>query len=257
VTEGPSRGRDWSDRREQVRLLAAIVVVVAFVVLAVLAIKASRSSLALGSPTRAAHEAPEQVGIIPSVPTVPAQLATSTAPLSVATAVAASSSDQATDVTGGEDQPTTTTTTTTPPALGPASTFAACPALGLLPPEDVGGLQNLVALIPLFGPFSPEAFAMLPAFQPGIDALGPLFPVFGRGLDAAAPVLSLLTPVEQQLTQAGFDALAPLYTPFRPQFLAAEQQLAAQLQPVVQQLATAPGSECLVDLEAVLAQILA
>jgi hypothetical protein len=257
VTDETSSGRDWSDRREQVRLVAAIVVVVAFIVLAVLAIKASRSSLSLGRPARASHESPETVGIIPTVPTVPAQLAASSAPLPLDTAVSGASSVGGEDVSGSGSGPTTTTTLAPPPPLGPASTGKACPALGLLPPEDVGGLQNLVALIPLFGPFSPEAFAMLPAFQPGIDALGPLFPVLGKGLDAASPVLSLLTPPEQQLTQAGFDALAPLYTPFRPQFLAAEQQLAAQLQPVIQQLATAPGSECLVDLEAVLAQILA
>ena len=89
-------------------------------------------------------------------------------------------------------------------------------------PQQVGGIQSLVRLIPLFGPFSAEAFAMLPAFQPGIEALGPLFPLFEQGLDAAAPVLDLATPVVQQLGQAGFGVLAPLYGPYREDVLAGD-----------------------------------
>ena len=108
--------------------------------------------------------------------------------------------------------------------------------------------------MPLFGPFSAEAFALMPAFQPGFEALGPLFPVFEQGLDQAAPLLAAITPTVQQLGQAGFGVLAPLYGPYRPDVLAAEAQLAAGLQPIIDQLASAPGSECLIALEGVLAE---
>ena len=119
----------------------------------------------------------------------------------------------------------------------------------------MGGLQNLIRLVPLFGPFSPEAFAMLPVFEPGFQVLGPLFPLFETGLDQLAPVLDPLTPAVQQLGDAGFALLGPLYAPYREDVLAGEAQLAAQLQPIVQQLADTPGSECLVALEGVLASL--
>ena len=130
-----------------------------------------------------------------------------------------------------------------------------CAALSLPAPQEVGGLQNLIRLVPLFGPFSPEAFAMLPAFEPGFQVLGPLFPLFETGLDQLAPVLDPLTPVVQQLGDAGFALLGPLYAPYREDVLAGEAQLAAYLQPIVQQLADTPGSECLVALEGVLASL--
>ena len=143
-----------------------------------------------------------------------------------------------------------------PPESPEPSGGKPCAQLGLPAPEKVGGVQSLVRLIPLFGPFSPEAFAMLPAFQPGIDALGPLFPLFESGLDQAAPVLDAATPVAQQLGQAGFGALAPLYGPYREDVLAGEAQLAAFLRPLIESLAEAPGSECVVALEGVLASLL-
>jgi hypothetical protein len=247
----PAR-RDWRDRRQQVRLIAALVVIAAFVALAALAIAASRSSFSLGLPA-AAHEAETSTPPPTVVPTVPAPgLGYVAAPVVTSPVVeGVSSQSEAPAPSAGSAPPSVAQ----PPARPPASTGAACPALGLLPPEDVGGLQSLVALIPLFGPFSPEAFAMLPAFEPGFGALGPLFPVFGRGLDAAAPLLTPLTPVVQQLEEAGFSTVGPFYTPMRAQVLAAEKQLATQLAPVVAALATAPGSECLVDLEGVLASL--
>jgi hypothetical protein len=247
---------DWRSRREQLRLAAALVVITAFVALAVLAIAASRTSLSLGAPAPAlAHRTQTPAGADAGAPP-PAAIASSALGPSGA---ADPSSDAAESVpSSGAAGPNVAVPSSLlpPPALGPGSTGLACPALALLPPDDVGGLQSLVALIPLFGPLSPEAFALLPAFEPGFTALGPLFPAFGEGLDAAAPVLTPLTPVVQQLSQAGFATLAPLYDPSRPQVLAYERQLAAELQPAVAALATAPGSECLVDLEGVLASIL-
>ncbi|HJR24667.1 MAG TPA: hypothetical protein VJ804_04290, partial [Acidimicrobiales bacterium] len=142
-----------------------------------------------------------------------------------------------------------------PPRVPEPERGKPCAALSLPAPQEVGGLQNLIRLVPLFGPFSPEAFAMLPAFEPGFQVLGPLFPVFEDGLDQAAPVLDPLTVVVQRLGDAGYGAIGPLYQPYRQQVLDAEAQLAAYLQPIVQQLADAPGSECLIALEGVLAEL--
>ena len=234
-----------------VRYLAAGVVIAAFIALAGLAIAASRSSFSIGLPA-SAHHGPAS-GVAPPTAAAPNLLAftrpaptAALPPAPVASVVVA---------TSGEDRPPATTTTSpAPQPLAPADAPAkACPALGLPAPTDIGGLQSLIALVPLFGPFSPEAFALMPAFEPGFSALGPLFPVFQKGLDQAAPLLTALAPAVQQLSTAGFNALAPLYGSQRAAVLAAEKQLAAQLAPIVQQLANVPGSECLVALEGVLA----
>jgi hypothetical protein len=49
--------------------------------------------------------------------------------------------------------------------------------------------------------------------------------------------------------------LAPLYLPYRQTVLDGEAQLVAFLEPVVTSLATAPGSECLLALEGLLASL--
>ncbi|MGH9186373.1 MAG: hypothetical protein ACRD0U_11255, partial [Acidimicrobiales bacterium] len=144
--------------------------------------------------------------------------------------------------------------TTPPPADPGAAPSPARPcALGLPQPAPGGGLADLIAIIPLFGPFSAEAFAMLPAFEPAFPLFGPLFPLAGDALAGAAPLLGLAIPVAQQLEQAGFDTLAPLYGPQRQAFLAAEAQLAAALAPGAEALTTLPGAECVVALEGIIA----
>lgn len=234
------------DRRELVKLVAGIVVILSFIALAALAIAASRSDFSLiGAPAGAQEAEP--------LPGVPDLLAIST-PLPArvpAPTVSAAGVDvvaPAADTSGEPALPPPSTPT-------PAAKGKPCAQLSLPAPDKVGGLQSLVRLIPLFGPFSPEAFAMLPAFQPGMEALGPLFPLFETGLDQLAPVLDVATPVVQQLGEAGFGTLAPLYGPYRENVLAGETALAAFLQPIVQSLATAPGSECLIALEGVLASL--
>jgi hypothetical protein len=235
------------DGRDVARLTVAIVVIAAFIALAALAIAADGSTLSLGAPAKAdpstdSTDAPPAEEALLGLVTAPAP---TTAPAVAPAPTAAPASE-----------PTPTEELLpplAPPPEGPAG--KPCEAFSLPAPQQVGGLQNLVRLIPLFGPFSPEAFAMLPAFQPGMDALGPLFPLFEQGLDAAAPVLDPLTVVVAQLSDAGFQALAPLYGPYRQSVLDGEAQLAAFLQPIVEQLATAPGSECLIALEGVLAEL--
>ena len=97
---------------------------------------------------------------------------------------------------------------------------------------------------------------MLPAFEPGFEVLGPLFPAFEAGLDQAAPVLDPLTAVVQQLGDAGLRRARPALRAVPASTCSTrEAQLAAYLQPIVQQLADTPGSECLVALEALLATL--
>lgn len=232
------------DSREPIRLAAGIVVIIAFIALAALAIAASRSDFSFSAPASAqgpAQPLPEVPDLAAISTPLPARVPPQPVAVPVATAAPAAE--------GPALLPP-------PPALEePMQAGKPCAQLSLPAPDKVGGIQSLVRLIPLFGPFSPEAFAMLPAFQPGIAALGPLFPVFETGLDGLAPVLDIATPVAQQLGEAGFGTLAPLYGPYREDVLAAEAQLATYLQPIVESLATAPGSECLVALEGLLASL--
>ena len=234
------------DRRDVARLTAAIVVIAAFIALAALAIAADGSTLSLGAPAKADQPAQPTGG--PPAEEALLALVTSPAPTTAAPAASAPAVTAA-------PEPASAEPLLPPPTPLPEPLGKPCEALSLPAPQQVGGLQNLVRLIPLFGPFSPEAFAMLPAFQPGMDALGPLFPLFEQGLDAAAPVLDPLTVVVAQLSDAGFQTLGPLYAPYRQSVLDGEAQLAAFLQPIVEQLATAPGSECLIALEGVLADL--
>jgi hypothetical protein len=242
----PSSGSRWSDRREVVRLVAGVVVIVAFLVLAALAIAASRSDLSITAPTAPSPAAARRAGEV--APPVRRMMP---GPVAALPGPALPADVEAAPATG----PTTAPALPPAPPAPPVPVGVPCPQLGLPAPEEVGGIQSLVRLIPLFGPFSPEAFAFLPAVQPGIDALGPLFPTFQRWLDAAAPVLDVVVPTAQQLGEAGFGALAPLYGPVREDVLAGERALAAYLAPIVESLAEAPGSECLVALEGLLASL--
>ena len=159
--------------------------ILSFIALAALAIAASRSDLSISAP------AGSQRG--PAVPAAP-DLTDISTPLPMRVGGPAGRGRGARrDRRAGRPRPVA------PRAAGRSTPAAArarrAPRSACRPPSEVGGIQSLVRLIPLFGPFSPEAFAMLPAFQPGIDALGPLFPTFEAGLDQLAPVLDAATPV--------------------------------------------------------------
>jgi hypothetical protein len=247
VTDPGAEPTSRRDPRELARLVAAGVVIVAFLVLAAIAIAASRSDFSLSAPAGASEPVQQPAAALPITPEV-TQLRAA-APLVVAAPVAVAPAPVPVATTVPAPAPLDP-----PPAL-PEETGKPCQAFNLPAPQQVGGLQSLIRLVPLFGPFSAEAFAMMPAFEPGFDVLGPLFPLFELGLDGAAPVLDAITPPAQQVTQTLFDLVAPGYEPVRPQVLSAEAQLAAFLQPIVQQLADTPGSECLIALEGVLASL--
>jgi hypothetical protein len=132
----------------------------------------------------------------------------------------------------------------TPPPPPNTNNLAPCP-LGLATPTQPAGLANMVALVPLFGPFSPEAFAMMPAFGPAFPLFGPMIISGGQQLDAHADQMNALVGVVHPLEQQGFDAMNPLYGPYRQQFLDGEAALAGALQPGVAAFASAPGASCL------------
>ena len=107
------------------------------------------------------------------------------------------------------------------------------------------GIQSLVRLIPLFGPFSPEAFAMVPAFAPGFPLVGPLIVRGGEFLTDNPEVTAAAYDVAHPLETQGYATLAPLYEPVRPQVLAGEAQFAATVAPQVETFAGMPGATCL------------
>ncbi len=126
---------------------------------------------------------------------------------------------------------------------GPVA-LAAC-ELGLDVPTRPAGLANLTPLVPLFGPFSPEAFAMVPAFLPGFPLLGPLVTTGGDFLTAHPEITTAAYDTLHPLETQGYSTIAPLYEPVRPQVLAGEEQLAAAIAPQVATFASLPGATCL------------
>lgn len=132
---------------------------------------------------------------------------------------------------------------TAPEQPNPGNGLAPCP-LGLEVPQEQAGLANMVGLVPLFGPFSPEAFAFVPAFEPGFPLMGPLIIEGGEQLDAHEAEMAMLVSVLRPLQQAGFDTISPFYSPYRQQFLEGEAALAEAIRPGVAAFAAAPGASC-------------
>lgn len=131
-------------------------------------------------------------------------------------------------------------TPTPPPNAKP---LPPCP-LGLAVPTQQAGVANLVQLVPLFGPFSPEAFAMVPGFEPAFPVFGPLITSGGKQLDAHAAEMGTVVGVVHPVEQQGFDTLSPLYGPYRQQFLAGEASVASAMAPGAAAFANAPGVSC-------------
>jgi hypothetical protein len=231
--------------------VAAVVLVVAIVALAVMALVSNRSVRSVTEVRPVTRTVPAAPTPAPATDLAPHLAPPALAPAGVPTLHARPAAPVIADAAPAS----------APPVAEPASVDAAalpdCPQLGLPAPQKVGGLASIVPLVPLFGPFSAEAFAFMPAFQPGFVFLGPLLPEAERALTDLQPLLDVLSPGAQALGQAGFDAIAPLYGPVRPQFLSAETDLATAIAPVLDALVSAPGAECVIALEGVLATALA
>lgn len=192
----------------------------------------------------------------------PPELAAATTPTTTAAPVAPAPSFVPVVVATAPDAPLPTTpppvatTVPSPPAApgvpaGPVSAALSCP-LPLTEPPTGGGVASLTPLLPLFGPFSAEAFAMLPAFEPLFPLMGPLM-VAGQGyLEQMDPAIALLIAIAGPLEDAGFEVLAPFYEPYRQGFLDNEAAIADALAPLGEALAGTPGAGCLPALEALL-----
>ncbi|HZQ86603.1 MAG TPA: hypothetical protein VFA83_17280 [Acidimicrobiales bacterium] len=226
----------------RVRVVAVFLIVVAFVALTAFALLARAYR-----PARSGVRVPAALASQPSTQLV--QSAAAAVPAGAVlgtrieyTDVAAPSVASAPAAPAPAPAPATPAPSTPPP---PPSTngLAPCP-LGLATPTQPAGLANLVGLVPLFGPFSPEAFAMMPAFGPAFPLFGPLIVAGGKQLDAHAAEMNTLVGVVHPLEQQGFDAMSPLYGPYRQQFLDGEASVAGALQPGVTAFANAPGASC-------------
>jgi hypothetical protein len=152
---------------------------------------------------------------------------------------------------------TVTTSVTAPLTLGPATnaTAGGCPA-GLPAPTNPGAIGDIYPLIPLFGPFSSEAFVWLPLLETLVPVVGPLLPLAEGLLVELQPVLNVLLPIVENLEAEGFAVISPYYAPYRQEVLNAEQQLVELLLPLAQAGASLPGAACLADIEGLIVQSL-
>lgn len=137
------------------------------------------------------------------------------------------------------------------PSPDPSAPALSCP-LPIPPAPGGGGVASVTPLVPLFGPFSPEAFAMLPAFAPLFQVMGPLMVAGQPWLVAAEPAISAVTPPARSLQSAGLSSLDPLYGPRRGDVLEAETGFAEQLGALMGSVVSIPGVGCIPAIEALL-----
>ncbi|KRA38854.1 MULTISPECIES: hypothetical protein [unclassified Nocardioides] len=164
-------------------------------------------------------------------------------------------------VSAGTDKPSSDGRGPTPPPEGPETPGEeGVPGGRGIPPCPVkldddpqsGGLQSLVPFAPAFGPFSAEAFALASAYQPELQLLGPILAQYPGIEPAVAPIIDPLVTSLGTLLTRGLDVIAPLYGPYRTQFLEAETKLAAALAPYSQALAHNELGGCIVELQSAL-----
>jgi hypothetical protein len=178
-----------------------------------------------------------EVAVAPFAPP-PASVVPAPAPPAPAPAVAVAAS------------PTALPRSVPAPGAPPAQALS-CP-LPIPPAPPGGGVASLTPLLPLFGPFSPEAFAMMPAFEPVLPLFGPMLMAGQALLEQADPVVALLLEILPPLEEAGYQVLASGYAPFRQAILDGEASVAEALAPLSEALAGTPGAGCLPALEALL-----
>jgi hypothetical protein len=141
------------------------------------------------------------------------------------------------------------------PALAVANTTATPPTgcpIALPAPTSTAGIGAVYPLIPIFGPFSSEAFVWLPLLQTLVPSTAPLLPLLQDTLVGLQPELNELLPILENLEASGYAVIGPQYAPYRQQVLSAEQQLVSLLLPLAQQGAALPGASCLAPIEGVI-----
>ena len=236
------------DRRQVVRLVAAGLVILTFVALATFAILASRSDVEVSYAKRSAEQAaPQQLPEVPSLASFSEPLPgapSSSGSIGLLTPPVAAAPASTPDLLAA------------PPAPDDEGDIVPPCALGIPQADTSAGLANLIDIVPLFGSFSPEVFAFLPVMEPLLAAGSPLIPVFEQMIAAGAPIVDVAVPLVNQIGNALFDAVSSFYEPARPSILEAEAQFATAIAPFVEQILTAPGSECAIAAEGQLAQLL-
>jgi hypothetical protein len=228
---------------------AGLTALIVLDLLAVAAFAVRRTTVTVRTTRPAASSSPTDVSAAP-----PSSAPSTVAPSAPAVAIAAGGGSGSSAVPTSDGHGTSTAPAPPPKSGIPPVRIAAigkCP-VKISTPDQIGGVQSLVAFAPAFGPFSAEAFAAASAYQPELELLGPILAQYPK----AAPVLDpLLAPVLGLFAQGSttlFGVLAPFYAPHRTEVLSAETQLAAALAPYSAKLAGTPMAGCVVELEAAL-----
>lgn len=235
-------------RLKLARLVAALIALVAIVALAVMALSTKTEKVALVKPL-GSQSAPREL-LRPSTPAVPGPLTVAVPEPVVGEAVSATAAAQAPS-TGAAPTPSPLTTSPGPDTtLTPAG--AVCP-FPLPAPGQTGGLASLVGIVPVFGPFSAEAFAFSPAYEPLLKLFGPFLPAFEQGLATADPATAPVIAALRTLEDAGYGAVGPLYGPYRQQILDAEKQAATAIGVYTSMLADSAPAACVIALEGLVA----
>jgi hypothetical protein len=188
----------------------------------------------------------------PAAAVAPTLSASPAIPSASATAAPVATEASTTSPVNPAPQVSSPTPSPTPSVPAKPAVVPACP-LPLAAPTTNGGLQSLVAFSPFFGPFSAEAFASAALFQPVLELFGPFLATIAEEYTPVEPQIAPLVATVESLENEGYSVLAPLYGPYREQFLTAETTLATALAPLVSAAAINPVSECVVDIEGMLA----
>jgi hypothetical protein len=240
------------------RTIVAAVIGLDLLAMAVLSVHKSTATrtttIPLAAPAPPAATTPAPVAATPSAPIAAPVIAAPPPPVP-AVPIAAHSSEPAPGpvrhVRTPSPPPSSSPPPSPPPSGPPVKPAAACP-LPLQPPAETGGLQSLIGMVPAFGPFSAEAFAMAPAYAPLLDLMGPILAKYPDLQAQAQPLLGPLFNAMGMFANAGFDILKPLYEPYRQKMLAAEAKFAAAIAPFAEKAAGSPMGTCLIDLEGAL-----
>jgi hypothetical protein len=250
-------------RLKIIRVVSAFVTLVAVAALGFMAVAGAHTVHKHTTVVKKVESAARQTPVAPpSDPATATQSTSSSAggsslitspPLSASVAPAVTSPEVVTaaSTTTATSTPAPTSAAPTGPAAPAPAALVACP-LSLPAPAQTGGLQSLIALSPLFGPFSAEAFASAAAFQPVLELFGPFLIEFASAYATAEPSLAPLVSQVEALENEGFSVISPFYLPYRTKFLTAETALATALAPYAEALVSSPAASCLIDVEGVL-----
>lgn len=117
-------------------------------------------------------------------------------------------------------------------------------------PQQKGGLSSMINLAPMAGPFMSEAFALGSVYQPVLSVAGPLLAEIEPVITANLPWINPLIQQVQAVEAVVLEAILPYYGPYRQQLLRIEGDIARDLAPVLQRLASTRPAVCFVAWQA-------